>query len=494
MASTVTSQPLKGQVVLRGGNAGASRLYAYRHNRTVYSSTSLPDLLNHMRKHTGGVEVDADAIPFLLHNSLVPPPQTAFKDVWVLGIGDVLAFPADGGQPHWYCDFPYFSANSTERSKPSTKTLLNLLCRSVEDSVNTDATLMMSSGKDSVALALALAESGKAATSHAYTYTDDGQPVDESADAARLAKKLGIAHTTITLPRNPKEVKKALQTYFAGTSYLTCDPTIIPYVMGMHQAGVGAGGTLVDGTRNDIYMGITASPQYVKLCKYYKAIGGGFTNMHALRALVPFHTKAVKFLSTYPEVNLYKHGHLRLPEIRKVYPTGVQPEVYWKTVYNAYRHLNMEDLRGYIIGQYFDGASVMLKAPLVAETFGLSSTMPWAYQPLADYYFNLPREARFNTATQTNKVLLRQLLKEKLGYDASAIGKRIFYFNMHKFVAENMDFIRDEIMACKLWPEKARPGWQKHLDTAKTHPRAAGAVIDAFLVSGWHNHNRYLNP
>ena len=489
----VTTQNIEKQVVIHGDNAGAHRIYAYRHNRSVHSSTSMADLLAHMHKHKIPVEVDADAIPYLLHNSLVPPPQTAYKGVWALGIGDTLTFTPQQLQPQWHCDFPYFDAASTGQSQPSTQTLLELLCQSVESSVTGNATLMMSSGKDSVALALALAETGKADNAHAYTYTDAGQQVDEAEDAAIFAKKLGIAHTTITLPHNPAVVKEALQTYFTKASYLTCDPTIIPYVMGMHQAGVGQGGTLVDGTRNDIYMGITASPQYAKLCRYYSLIGGGFTGLYALRGLVPFYSKAVKFFSTYPEVNLYKHGHLRLPEIRKVYNTAIQPETYWINLYKTYRHKRMEDLRGYIIGQYFDGASVVLKAPLVAETFGLQPTMPWAYQPLADYYFNLPQKWRFDAEAQTNKILLRQMLKEKLDYDAGAIGKRIFYFNMHRFVMENMDFIRDEILACKLWKTNAQRQWEKLFQTVQHHPRAAGAVIDAFLVSGWHNHNPQLN-
>ncbi|RYD50580.1 MAG: hypothetical protein EOP52_13790 [Sphingobacteriales bacterium] len=480
---------LTATTIFKGDDSGATRLYVTAHATHAFSSPSLAEVIAYRRKNGLPVKADSKAMQFILHNSLIPAPFTPYEDIFALGMGDRLSF--NNGQPAYTCEFPYYQNLSTGQSVPSTAKLLELLCQSVKAVAPSGGALMMSSGKDSVSLALALAENGQAGSTEAFTYTDPTQPSDEASDAAVFAKKLGIRHNAISFPNDPAKVREALTHFFTHASHPSCDPTTIPYAVCLYHAGI-RDTHIIDGTRNDTYMGIVPSKSYRQLCKYYEYLGGGFSGFKSLRGLVPHYSKAVKFLSTYPEVNLYKHGHFRQTETSRFFPVAINTEAFWRDLYQSHKHLDMVDMRTFIIGQYFDGCSVVLKGATVAESLNSQSVLPWASQPLASYYFNLPEEVRYNRQTLSNKVLVRQMLAEKLDYDASAIGKRIFYFDMQRFVLDNSSFIRDEIINCTLWQSSIGAEVDKYLALTARKARAAGSLIDLFMVSGWHNHSKHL--
>ncbi len=472
---------------IKGDRAGADTLYVWRHGDAVYTDVSPAGILMRMHEKNAPVEINPDAIVFLLQNSLVPPPMSVFKNVYALGVGDYMEGNSFG------CDYPYEQKKSTGQSVPSTRRLLELLCGSVQGKLaGEEAVLMMSSGKDSLSIALACAETGLQDKVACVTYADPASGYDDEAKyAAEVAKKLGLRHAVITVPSDPARVREALEHFFTHASYPSCDPTTIPYIAGLYHHGV-RGTAILDGTRSDMYMGWVPTRSYDRLCRYYSLIGGGWTRFENLRSAIPYNYKINKLLGTVIEVNLFKHAHMHRATRQKFFPHDLDTARFWRQRYREYGNKTMTDRRNHWSGQYFDGAAVTIKAKTVAEALGCRSVMPWADAAIADYYFNLPREYRFDMKAGVNKILLRSMLKEYLGYDAAKIGKRIFYFNAARFLAANRDFIREEILACRLWNGNIGAELEKFMDRASRHARAAGTIIDLFMVSGWHNRCKYL--
>ncbi len=472
--------------IYKGDPAGGYRLYLWSNQGKTISANSLPEILRAMKKAGVKPVIDRESITFLLHNSLIPMPRTIYKNVSVLGIGDVM----EGGE--YRCDFPYYNSLSTGLSVPSTKTLLDLLCTSVKTRLKDDGALMMSSGKDSVSIALAIKEAGLSDKVYAYTYGDpESGYTDEAEEAAKISARLGMNHKMISVPSDEKAVKAALLNFFENTSMPSCDPTTIPYACGLHQEGI-KDTQILDGTRNDIYFGIVPSVSYGALGRFYQILGGGWGGFKSLRQGILFYHKANKFFSTFPEVNLYKHGHFRSRETSAFFGETLDTEKFWLDVYKDQADHPLDDIRTFVIGKYFDGCSVTQKGQMVAESINCESVLSWADKALAEYCFNLPQDHKFDRKSRTNKVLLRSMLAEYLDYDAQSIGKRIFYFNMSRFVLKNKTFVKDEILSCRLWKPEIQNALNHYLDICESQPRAGGAILDLFMVSGWCNHSKYL--
>ena len=387
-----------------GDNTGADNTYVWHVNDKVVSGSSPAFILDAMKEKGKKPEISRKGIVFLLHNSLVPTPETVYKNVYALGVGDQLSFNPDkpNDDPVFSCDYPYWSVHCTGKSDPSTKKLLKVLTRSVAKHVQGPSVLMLSSGKDSTSIALAIKEAGVSDQVQAYTYTDAKSGyIEEAEDAAKTAEKLGIRHQKITVPDDPKNVREALIHFFTHASYPSCDPTTIPYVVGLYHEGI-RNTQIIDGTRSDMSMGMSPGAPYDKICKYYDMIGGGWTSFGKVRAKVPYHHKAVKFVSTWPEINLYRHGHFRANETRRFFDHDVDTEKFWLKVYKDHAHRPLIDQYSYTNDQYFAGCGIIPKIKMTAESLSCESVLPWADQDFINYYFNLPRAmtiAKFDKAS-----------------------------------------------------------------------------------------------
>lgn len=480
--------------IVHGDNSGAGNVYIWRGQEGIYTSSSIGALIQAVKEKGEMLTTDPAAVTYLLHNSLVPAPGTLFQNIYALGVGDWLEFdPArPESQPRFGCDYPYYQRKSTGRSEASTQKLLGLLCASLVKKTGGQGVLMLSSGKDSAAIALAVRETGLAANIPTFTYADARSGyVEEAQDAKAIAARLGLKHTTIEVPTDRAQVREALEHFFIHAPYPSCDPTTVPYAIGLYHAGI-RGTNIIDGTRSDMAMGIFPSGSYERLRQYYRLIGGGWQGFQGLRGMIPFHSKLVKFFSTWPEVSLYRHGHFRVSETRKFFDGATDTEPFWMDVYREQKDYSLVDSYTFINDQFFAGCGILPKIKTVAESLDCTAVLPWADADLAAYYFNLPLTQKYDLPSKKNKLLLRRMLKEYLDYDADRIGKRIFYFNMGKFVLDNHNFVRDEILACTLWNENIRRELKKYLKLVERHPRAGGAIMDLFMVSGWHNHCKYL--
>ena len=157
------------------------------------------------------------------------------------------------------------------------------------------------------------------------------------------------------------------------------------------------------------------------------------------------------------------------------------------------RGVDLIDMSGEFHVRHTGPGGTLRKQKLAANAIGMDSALPWCGDEIADYYFNLPESERFDLATGKNKILLRRPLLRYLDYDVDAIGKHYFSFDGAKFIQQNMDLVRGELDECSLWEDGGLPVIHGWLDRIDSRPLLYHALITLFMISGWHNHSRYLN-
>jgi hypothetical protein len=185
---------------------------------------------------------------------------------------------------------------------------------------------------------------------------------------------------------------------------------------------------------------------------------------------------------------------MRLHESRAIFSHAVNTSPYWRDVSRLTDGLNLVDLFGAVTERHQGPGGSMQKQVLAASAIGMGASLPWCDHAIADYYFNLPEHDRFSRKPAKNKLLLRKMLLRYLDYDADVVGKHYFSFDGAGFIVRNMDFVRSEIDSCGLWDAGGLAlihGW---LDQVESRPLLYHSLLTVFMVSGWHNHSRYLKP
>jgi len=428
------------------------------------------------------------AVSALLHNGLVPPPYSEFEGVYTLTMGDVAHVSWRSSEPHLELeeDYPWFADRSRNDIEPSERTLLDLLTTATVrdlDRAGGSGFLMLSSGKDSAAVALALAEAGR--TDIPCVTYGAGAEDPEPEVASTICRKLGLEHRVVTMPHDPQRVASTMTRFFAASPRPGADLKQIPYVLATAGAG-SPEGTVIDGGGNDSYMGFPATGRWARKTQLRLRS----------RWLIDFaqrHTpidSPVNYLARSRLETILSGRLIRYHESRTFYPDAVDTREFWSGKSRETAHLSLFDLFA-ISERYITPPSSMKKHILAAGAIGHQAAVPWCDHAIADYYFNLPEEHRYDKSRGINKVLLRRMLLRYLDYDAEKIGKHYFSFEGARFVAENREYIRSEIESCELWDRNRLGlvnGW---LDAVEKRPLLHHAILTLFMISGWHNHSPY---
>jgi asparagine synthetase B (glutamine-hydrolysing) len=345
---------------------------------------------------------------------------------------------------------------------------------------------MMSSGKDSSAVALALAEGG---FKHVRCVTyGSGTNDPEPPIAAGICRRLGLDHEIIPMPTNPDRTAEALVEFFEASASPGVDLSQLPYVFAT-MATASAQGAVIDGGGNDSYMGYPVTGHGLTKLRY-RVRGRLLSN--AVGRAVPVDSP-LNYLARSRAAATFPGRTMRIRESRKLYPSAVDTSRWWYDVSRKTRHLDLLDLYGEVMVRHADSGQWMQKQRLAANAIGLGSSLPWCDDDIADYYFNLPEHHRYDRKSGTNKILLRRMLYRYLDYDADVIGKHYFGFDGTGFIQNNMDFVRSEIDRCALWDRGGLSNIHKWLDEVDARPFLHHSLLTLFMVSGWHNHNRFLN-
>ncbi len=477
-------------VTLVGDPIGAARLYVYCHGPSLLTHARPAALLDTVCARGLPVSADPAALGYFLTSGLMPMPAGVFPALKVIGIGDRFSFRRAGER--WVVrqdlDFPYFAGRSRQDQKPDSGHLMQLLTASVDRQLHTvkNPVLMLSAGKDSSAIAAALARLGRHDV-RCLTFAA-GTDKDEDAYARSLCRQLGLTHERVAIPADRPVDGDVLTAFFRNAPFPCGDDCQIPYVIALHQAG--SADSVLDGSGNDVYMGHVPSRNDRQRDRWRVR---NRRLSAVLERLVPFGTRLDQLLRD-PVQHCFVQGLFRLREVRRFFPDAVSDDTFKEPLLEAYDQLDVFDFRALVRGRHYDQGSCALKAQMACQAAGKKFLLPWCDADVIDYYFNLPQSARFDSRTFTNKVLLREMLHREIGYPDAELGKRYFQFDRVGFFTANKARVYEEILGCRYWEKRAS---EALLDDVyrrlPRNPRVGVALNTWFLLSGWLNHNRWLN-
>ena len=473
--------------VVRGDRTSARELFLSTVANRVLLGDRLDELLPALPE---GHDLDPFGISSLLHHGLIPPPFSEYTGIMFLTMGDVVSVGWEHDVPvvSEGVEYPWFADLSRGDSDPSETELLDLLTAATVRDVaghGGQGFLMLSSGKDSVAIALALAEAGLTDIPCVTYSSGDADPEPEV--AAEVCAKLGLRHEVVELPNDPSRVAAQLTTFFETSPAMSADLAQIPYVLAVAAANA-EGGVVLDGGGNDAYMGFPVTGKWTVKTRY--RIRG-----RALQRVAQRMTRVdspLNYLARSRFETVVSGRMMRHHESLRLYPDSVNTSDHWAELSNRNRDLDMFDAYT-ILDRYITSPSSMRKHILAARAFGYEPGVPWCDHDLGDYFFNLPEPDRFDRSSGTGKVLLRRMLKRFLDYDADEVGKHYFAFDGPRFIAENKEFVRSEIAACGLWRADGVAMLHSWIDQIDKRPLLYHPILTAFVVSGWVNHSGFLS-
>jgi len=426
----------------------------------------------------------------LLNHGFPPLPHTVYEGVHRLGPGDTLRLIGEHGRlrRESTLDYPWLSDLSRQDQVPSTTRLRELIDGALASqlrSVGGAGILMLSSGKDSVALALALADGGHTGV-QCVTFKS-GPDDTEHVYAANLCERLGLEHHTVQMPDDPATTKATLLHFFVNSPLPSADQGTIPGAIVAHTARLDHGG-IIDGAGNDPYMGYVISNRG-RIKRSFR-----MRNRYLARVTTNLtrHDSPINYFARSEAATLLPGRMFRDRETRSFYSNAVETENFWYTLSRDASDLESIDFMGLTLIRHTEAARSNPRTFLVARASGLEPLFPFCDEGIADYYFNLPEVSRFDRSARTNKVLLRNLLAEVLGYDPKAVGSNYFAFDGASFLIDNEGFVREEVLSCDLWlpeVESMLNGW---LAALPQRPFLFHSLLALFMVSGWHNHSVFL--
>jgi len=478
-------------VDIKGDRVGFRETFVWNSNDRVLVATTLEELLPEIGTESNGPAVSPFGISQVLNHGFTPAPHTVYEGVWRLGPGDTLrlAVHHDGMSASLTSSYPWLSVLSREDEVPSTKKLRELIASALDDQLNAvggSGFLMLSSGKDSVSLALALVDGGH---TQIPCFTFKSAPRDtEHVYAAELCERLGLEHHTVEMPQDPATTKAALLHFFEHSPLPSADPATIPYVMVAHTAGFDGGG-IIEGGGNDTYMGYLLSSR--GRIKHSLRIRNRYLARMTTR-LVP-HDSPVNYFARSRAGTFLPLRMFRDRETRQFYAEAMDTEDFWYQESCDNGDLELVDFIGVTATRHTGNALSNPKVYLVARTRGLEPLLPFCDEGIADYYFNLPEAGRFDRSARANKILLRSLLAEAIDYDPKVVGSNYFGFDGASFLIENERFVRDEILACDLWLPDIEPMLDGWLAALPKRPFLFHSLVALFMISGWYNHRSSLD-
>ncbi len=478
-----------GGLRVAGDNSLSRETYLFTASDGVILTTDLPEMMDALRDR-GAVRVSGAGVSHVLGSGFTPVPSTIFDSVLRLGAGDeaLVAFGPQGASVETRFEYPWLLANSRQDEVPSTDRLYELIVRSLEEKLDASGRqglLMLSSGKDSVALAIALADLGYDVPCATYRSSRENT---EHEHAAAICRKLGLRHQTVEMPTDRAAIRRIMTSFFERTVAPSADHAAIPLLATVDASGVSAGG-LIAGDGNDGYMGYIASKRRRK--KRAFRVRGRW-----LQAFVARNTRIdsrMNYLARGRSAIAWPGRNMRIHEIMPIYADAVDPALRWRQEDARLAGRSDSDRAAANMLRQIEGARVANKVRLVAQARDMRAVFPYCEPAIAEYYFHLPVEHRYLRKGHKEKVLLRRMLEERIGYDAAAIGDGFFEFDGAPFFVNNADFVRSEILSCTLWEQPVAKVVDEWLDALPNRPFLFHPLLSLFMVSGWHNHSTYLS-
>jgi hypothetical protein len=315
--------------------------------------------------------------------------------------------------------FRHTSKNYKGNSKVSNEILMEYIKEGVNETIskNKKHLLMLSDGKDSLSLAIALSELGIKCHTLTLLRRSDDQMKSYLTD---ICEKLG--HTPFFVSVDEIVDNLDVQLYldsFKEMKTPVLDQGYIFFLFGMHQffkkyKFCASDYEIIDGLGNDEYLGYMMSKSQWWSFKLSKL---GFWK------LLPNAMKNLKwFLRSPAESN----GDLSTLACFFNLSSAYDLNTYFSKIPSSTEPLTYLDFRSFSRGAFHDHQCMMGKTVVSARYLGSNAVFPWLEENLSNFCFNIPLVEKLNFEELTNKIPLRILLKEKLNWEQEKRGVDLF--------------------------------------------------------------------
>lgn len=487
-------------VTLNSDIASEHPVYVFhsRDQKTLIYSTSLESILT-IAKSKSQLNINRKAVSFLLQCGVVPPPQTAYEGIYVLGVGHSAIASTSGKKTvlNFHYDFPFLNKNRlTELDfHLCENTILEKLAHATLSKIDNSrpSFLFHSAGKDSNSVALAIAEAGAQEQVTLISHKSNGAS-DESQISKKIALQLGFRHKIIGINHDAKKHINDIYNYFRLAPIPVLDSATLAYPLYATEIPELLKCNMIDGGGNDAYM---STPTSKREDFFFKSS----TLLSKLRPAVQRTSKSESILNklTQSKAEWCGFNGFTFDDSQFIFEDCIDVRPFFSNLSQERKNWDNYDFKTDILTGIIAAEMHIRKFRNAASIWKANAILPFADKNVAKYLFNLPESLEFERKTGRNKIILRTLLKNRMGLDSDKIGKMGFTVNYESTLSTLSEHIEYEITNCELWNKTNITSLYTRLinvsnsQNANKH-RAAFLIHRLFLLSSWANHSIYLKP
>jgi asparagine synthase (glutamine-hydrolysing) len=483
---------------LKSDLAGELPLYLYwpQDKSMLLYSNSITVLLDDNRVPKPLIVSD-EGISFLLQSSVVPPPKTAYRDIYIVGIGDTAEVKTVNNKIEidFKHEFPFMNANrlSADKMLPDENLILKLLAEATISRIDESKPtfLFHSAGKDSNSIALALAEAGWQDKVTLITHKSKGV-ADESEISAKIAKQLGFRHQILyEVDQLKSNHKEAINDHFINAPFPCTDNVTLAYPLYVTQVPELKGANIIFGDGNDSHM---ISPPS-KREKIFLPHASRISKLSSIRKIVNSESKLNTLLKTPAE--WFGMGGLSFKDSKSLFLDSTSVYEYWAAESKLRSQWDDFDFKSDIYSTRSITEKMIRKLQNFVDVNHSQIILPFADTKVAEYFAKMPEIYLFDRKLLKNKIVLRDMLKNRMSLDSDKLGKMEWSYDSASIVLKNWDDVLQELQNCKLWDKtgllKLVNRLKGSMESNNRNAISSGRLIyRVYLISAWHNRNKYL--
>jgi len=354
-----------------------------------------------------------------------------------------------------------------------------------------DSFLFHSAGKDSNSIALALAEAGWQDKVTLITHKSKGA-ADESELSGKIAKKLGFRHAILNEVDHFKvEHFDAIEEYFRNAPFPGVDNVTLAYPLYSNEMPELRGANLIDGGGNDSYMITPPSNRELRILSLAKVS----SKFSFLRKYSNSENIISSLLKTPAE--WFGMSGLSLKDADHIYASNRSVFKHWRDESSIRKDWDTYDFKTDILTTVVAAEQHIRKARNFSDAINARLVLPFSNRKVVGYFARMPERYLFDRNEGKNKLILRKILKDRIGLDSDLLGKKGWTYDHTGVVARHLPYMFNTIFECSLWSADGVESLKRRLlntpsaDVRKT-AILRGAVYRVFLISMFWKLNKYL--
>jgi len=483
-------------IQIKSDTAAEKPIYIYHSkekDKLLYSD-SLIELLD-FPEIKKPLKISSEGISFLLQSGVVPPPRTVYEEIYIVSIGDTAKITTtnDKIELRFSHKFPFQKSARNPDSgydvgyESILQKLFDATIKNVDKSK--DSFIFHSAGKDSNPIALAIAEAGAQDQFTLVTHKTAGTG-DESEISKSIAKRLGFKHIILNEIENFEQTHtSAIKKHFTKAPLPCTDNVSLAYPIYVAQQPSLQECNIVDGMGSDVYIGHVPGKKENDRQKLSRVL----SKLNFLTKHIDSNNIIIPLIRTRAECTGLSGFSSK--DSGKIYNAHRDISSYWQSLSKNSR--DYLDFRASVRGTVIDTEIFMRKVRNFADAFNNNLIFPWTDETVVNHFMFMPERYLIDRKRLRNKVLIREMLKQRIDLDSDKIGKMGFSYNSSSMIEKNKKTIEFEITSCTLWNNEAIKDFLSHASKTKEKNTRSSQINSSliyrlYLISAWHNNCQWL--